>query len=343
MNQVAASRTQRLVGRVLGLAIVVGALLASVFVYAELYRHPRTDDAYVRANVVGIAAHVAGPIVELPIVDNQQVHEGDLLFVVDPRPYEAALEGAKADLLLTDREIDGYERSIAAAEAVVRQREADARYATDFLARVVPLLEKQFVTADQVEEARTKKRAAEAALERSRAELAKAVTDLGQVGDVNARRRAAEAAVRDAELNVAYCWVRAPFDAFVTNLNIAAGQYANKGQQIFALVDNRKWYVLANFKETYLKEIAIGDTAEVYLLGYPGRRFRGVVQGIGWALHQENGSTVGVLPQVSPTLNWVRLAQRFPVRILLEAPDPALPYRMGATAVVTIRDEPAGR
>lgn len=331
---------RELAGRVVGASIVAGAVLASVFVYSELYRHPRTDDAYVRANVVGIAAHVNGPIVELPIADNQPVKEGDLLFVVDPRPYEAALEKARAMLLLTDREITGYERAIQAAEAVVRQREADERYAADYLARLAPLLAKQYVTADQVDEARTRKRAAEAALERAKHELGKAVADLGQVGDVNARRRAAEAAVRDAELNVGYCTVRAPFDGFVTNLNIAVGQYANAGREIFALVDGRNWYVLANFKETYLLEIAIGSQAEVYLMAYPGQRFRGVVQGIGWALYQENGSTVGVLPQVNPTLNWVRLAQRFPVRIALEPPDPAHPYRMGATAVVTIRDGP---
>jgi multidrug efflux system membrane fusion protein len=315
-------------------------LLASVFVYGELYRHPRTDDAYVRANVVGIAAHVSGPIVELPVVDNQPVKQGDLLFVVDPRPYEAMLEKARAELLLTDREIAGYERAISAAEAVVRQRQVDERYAADYLARLVPLLAKQYVTADQVDEARTRKRAAEAALERAEAERGRAIADLGQVGDVNARRRAKEAAVRDAELNVGYCTVRAPFDGLVTNLNIAVGQYANAGVEIFALVDARNWYVLANFKETYLKEIAIGDTAEVYLMGYPGHRFRGVVQGIGWALYQDNGSSVGVLPQVAPTLNWVRLAQRFPVRILLQPSDAARPYRMGATAVVTIRDDP---
>lgn len=331
------SRALRLVGRLVGAGLVAGAVLASVFVYTELYRHPRTDDAYVRANVVGIAAHVSGPIVSLPIVDNQPVKEGDLLFLVDPRPYEAALEHARAELLLTDKEIEGYARAVAAAESVIREREADARYAADYLGRVEPLLEKRYVTPDQVEDARKRKRAAEAQLSQARHERERAVAELAQYEDVNARRRAAEARLRDAELNVGYCSVRAPFDGYVTNLNIAVGQYANAGQQVIALVDNRSWYVLANFKETYLEDIAPGDRAEVYLLAYPGRPFRGVVQGIGWALYQENGASVGVLPQVDPTLDWVRLAQRFPVRILLEPPHPERPYRMGATAIVTIR------
>lgn len=327
----------RLAGRAVGVAIVGGAVVASVFVYRDLYRHPRTDDAFVRANVVGIAAHVSGPIVELPIADNQPVKAGDLLFVVDPRPYEAALEHARAELLLTDKEIEGYERAVESAGAVVREREADARYAADYLSRVEPLLEKRFVTADQVDDARTKKRAADALVARARHERQRAVAELADVEGTNARRRAAEARVRDAELDVGYCFVRAPFDGYVTNLNIAVGQYANAGREVIALVDDRTWYVLANFEETFLASISPGERAEVVLLAYPGRTFSGVVQGIGWALHQENGATVGVLPQVDPTLDWVRLAQRFPVRIVLDPPDPERPYRMGATAIVTLR------
>ena len=115
-----------------------------------------------------------------------------------------------------------------------------------------------------------------------------------------------------------YCYVRAPFDAYVTNLNIAVGQYANEGRQVVSLVDNRQWYVMANFRENFLDHIRPGMRVEVYLLSYPNRRFVGRVQEAGWALHQENGATVAGLPQVEPTLNWVRLSQRFPVRIVIE-------------------------
>ena len=143
--------------------------------------------------------------------------------------------------------------------------------------------------------------------------------------------------MESAELDVSYCRVRAPFDAYVTNLNIAVGEYARQGQQVFALVDDRAWYVIANFRETYVGVIKPGMVAEVYLMSYPHRRFRGVVQGIGWANLPDQGLTVGVLPDVPRTLNWVRLASRFPVRILLEERDPERPFRMGATAVVTIK------
>jgi multidrug efflux system membrane fusion protein len=411
----------RAIGRTLGALIVAGAVVASIYVYRLNFVNPRTDDAAVRANIVGIAPHVSGPIVELPVVDNQRVAEGDLLFAIDCRPYEARLARARADLALTLREVEAQQKAIAAAgtevarreaalaaatadlarretqppladaeiaraeaeraaaEAAVARLEAEAAYAEDYLGRVEPLLARQFVTADRVSdaksrrdasaaavqearrrvraaeaavrEARTRKRAAEAAvdqgvaarreaghaIEQSRHDLARARDLLAQFGDLNARLQAAEATVRAADLDVGYCRVRAPFDAYVTNLNIAVGEYARQGHQIFALVDDRAWYVLANFRETYMPSIKPGMEAEVYLLTYPGRPFRGVVQGIGWANYPADGATVGVLPDVRKTLNWVRLASRFPVRILLEDRDAERPFRMGTTAVVTIR------
>ncbi|MCH2171710.1 efflux RND transporter periplasmic adaptor subunit [Myxococcota bacterium] len=176
-----------------------------------------------------------------------------------------------------------------------------------------------------------------AAVARSRFELERARKNLGESDGVNARRAAAEARLYDAQLNVDYCTVRAPFDGYVTNLNIAVGEYANQGQQVFALVDDRNWYVVANFREVFLEEIRPGMRAVVYLMTYPGRAFQGEVQGIGWALWQKNGSSVRGLPDVEPNLNWVRLAQRFPVRVILEPPNADFPYRMGQTAVVTIK------
>ncbi|MEE3325740.1 MAG: biotin/lipoyl-binding protein [Myxococcota bacterium] len=334
------SRSKRILGGLVGVGIVLGAAILSYWVYEELTRRPRTDDAYVRANTVGMAPHVSGPIVELSVVDNQPVREGQILFVVDPRPYQAAVDKARADLLMTDLEIEGMEGAVRAAESEVELRKAEAEYAAQYLERLRPLLDKKFVTANQVFEAETRSSAALAAMERARFELDQAVKDLGEVNGVNARRKAAEAKLIEAELNLGYCEVRAPFDGYVTNLNIAVGEYANQGEQVFALVDNREWYVMANFREVFLENIKPGMEVEVYLMSYPGRAFRGEVQGIGWALWQRNGSTVGVLPDVEPSLNWVRLAQRFPVRIVLEAPDPAYPYRMGSTAVVTIKGFP---
>jgi multidrug resistance efflux pump len=328
---------RRAIGRVLGVAIVVGAVAASALVWHLQYARPRTDDAALRANVIGIAPHVSGPIVELPVADNQAVKQGELLFAVDPRPYEARLAAAKAELALVDKEVSARGRAIAAAEASVRQREAEAGFAHEHLQRVGPLLGKGFVSADRVNEARSRSSASAAALENARAETERARDLLAQEGELNARREKALADVQSAELDVGYCRVTAPFDGYVTNLNFSVGHYARQGEQVFALVDGRTWYVMAYFRETFLESIHVGDEAEVYLLSYPGRRFRGVVQGVGWAVASGDAHAVGVLPAVERSLDWVRLAQRFPVRIVLQPEDAALPYRMGSTAVVTIR------
>ena len=387
-----------IIGRTIGVAIVIGAVATSIYAIRLNFVNPRTDDAAVRANVVGIAPHVSGPIVDLRVADNQFVKQGDLLFAIDCRPYEARLARVRADLALAVKEVDAQRKMIAstnseiarreaslaaatagttrsseeraAAEAMVAKLQAEADYAEDYLHRVERLVDRQFVTTDRVAEARSRRdataaavqqaqrqlRAAEAAVEydvaqrrgaaraveQSRYDVGRAQDLLAQIGDVNARIQAAEASVRAAELDVGYCRVSAPFDAYVTNLNIAVGEYARQGQQIFALVDNRAWYVLANFRETYMSSIKPGMEAEVYLLSYPRRRFRGVVQGIGWANKPQDGTTVGVLPEIQQTLNWVRLANRFQVRVRLEEQDAERPFRMGTTAVVTIRGFPPG-
>jgi membrane fusion protein, multidrug efflux system len=327
----------RVAGRTLGVLIVLVTLALGVYVAQLYYFFPQTDDAYVRANIVHVAPHVSGPIINLPVQDNQRVRMGDMLFIVDPRPYLAALQMAQAKLDLTDLDIKALDNAIGAAKARQAQLEAEARYDKQYLARLLPLLKEQFVTVDEVYNARSKLAAAQAAVDNARNEVYKAQNLLGQYGDINARRKAAEAAVYNAKLNVGYCYVHAPFDAYITNLNIAAGEYANEGRQVLSLVDNRTWYVMANFRENFLSRIEPGMTAQVYLISYRNHRFRGVVQGVGWALFQDNGATVEGLARVAPTLNWVRLSQRFPVRITLEDRDPNHPFRMGETAVVTIQ------
>jgi multidrug efflux system membrane fusion protein len=228
------------------------------------------------------------------------------------------------------QEARSKQRALAAAVQEADRRERAAA------AAVVEARERRRAATAGIGAARARQRAATAGVEQGRHDAARATGLLAQYGDVNARVQAAAAAVASAELDVEYCRVKAPFDGYVTNLNIAVGEYARQGQQVFALVDNRAWYVIANFRETFLSSIRPGMVADVYLVSYPGRRFRGVVQGIGWAIHQDDGATVSGLPAVRQTLNWVRLANRIPVRILLEERDAERPFRMGTTAVVTI-------
>jgi len=327
----------RALGRTLSGVLVLAALVLGWFVYRVYFANPRTDDAYVHADTASVAAHVSGQIIQLPIKDNQRVRKGDLLFVVDPRPYKLALDTARTRLHLTEIEIKTLHDTIKAAEAQLAQRKADAANVKQYLDRIVPLRERDFVTDNEVTEAHNKLKAAQAGVAAATSELRKAQDALGVLGDVNERIRAAQEAIEDAQLNYDYCFVRSPFDGYVTNLNIAEGQYANVGQPVLTLIDDRNWYVLAYFREDLLDRIRPGMGADVSLLSYPGRLFQGEVEGIGWGLFQPNGASVGGLPNVEETLNWVRLNQRFPVRINLKQPDANHPFRIGQTAVVTVR------
>jgi membrane fusion protein, multidrug efflux system len=176
--------------------------------------------------------------------------------------------------------------------------------------------------------------AAAAAVDEAKVERLKADDDIGQEGAVNARIAAAEAQLHEAELNLQYCRVTAPFSGKVVNFNISVGAFARAGVDVFTLVDTRTWYVVANFRETQLKHIQEGAPAEVYLQFKGGKRFSGKVVGLAWAVVPEDGTSAGGLPSVPRNLDWVRLAQRFPVRIQVEDPDDS--FRVGASAVVTI-------
>jgi membrane fusion protein, multidrug efflux system len=278
--------------KIVALIIVASAAVITLYVWGIIERHPRTDDATARANVVGIAPRVSGQIIKLNVQDNQAVRKGDVLFEIDPEDYRLILEKAKADLATLDRQL---------------------AQAHSTLQRLEPLLPKGFTTADNVDKART----AETTLQ--------------------AQREGAVAAINLDELHLSYCKVIAPFSGRVINLNISAGAHVSAGVPVFSLLDMGKWYVIANFREAEIRHMAPGSEAIVYLSSAPNRRFRGKVQGIGWAVKPEGEIDLpsSGVPYVKRELNWVRVAQRFPVRIEIENPDPNL-FRMGASAVAII-------
>lgn len=336
-TEVPSSRLLPWVGRSIGLLILLASLAAAWKVTRVNFEFPRTDDAEVRANLIGIAPHVSGPLVELRVVDNQEVQEGELLFVIDPRPYQSALDAAEADLNVARSELQAMSNVVASAEAEVKVREAQLSQAADVVRRYEPLLKTQAIEALTVDSAQTDVRTATAQLEAAQQSLARQQFLLGKSGTYFARVAAAEAAVEAARLNVGYCRVVAPFNGRVANLNLAVGRYAQVGQSLFGLLDTRKWYVIANYRETYLQSIRPGAKVDVFLMAYPGHSFRGVVEGVGWAVQTDASVSSGILSESRPDLNWVRLAQRLPVRIVLDPPEPGFPFRMGLTAVTTIR------
>ena len=338
----------KFVRKVVSVAIVGSAVLITLYVWGTIERHPRTDDAAARANVVGVVPRVRGQIVKLAVQDNQLVKEGDLLFEIDPDDYELALEKAKSALSALDQQIEigraqdeELKFGVKAEEAAVERAKAQLKQSEDSLHRIEPLLPKHFATAEQVDQARTSSNVAAQALAAEEQKLNQAKAALSTLQTLLAQRPGAVAAVKQAELDLSYCKVTAPFAGRVINLNISGGAYASIGVPVFSLLDTTKWYVIANFREAEVRHMAPGSEAIVYLSSAPNQRFRGKVQGIGWAVKPEGEIDLppAGVPYVKRELNWVRVAQRFPVRIEVENPDVDL-FRMGASAVAIIKGPP---
>jgi membrane fusion protein, multidrug efflux system len=360
--------------RWLSIGIATAAVILGLIVLYRQNYYPRTDDAEVFANFIGIAPQVDGPLIRLIVRDNQFVKKGELLYEIDERPYEyaleraiserAALEGQISDesrkiaalvsaVSVSEADIHSAEAEVASSERAVNRQRAEWTYASNNLHRLQPLLTKQFVTVDQIDRARTSEigesealRQAESRLQLAKAELNSAFAHHEQaqhavttLEPLTNQRGAKEAAVRNARYNLNNCRVYAPFDARVTNLTISEGAYAHVGQQMFTLIDARTWWAIGNFREGQLEHISSGMQADVYVLSKPNVRFSGVVDSIGFGVTPDPdviGKLEPGLPDLQRTLNWVHLASRYPVRIRVENPTPDL-FRIGESAVVTIR------
>ena len=325
--------------RVLRLVIIAVAALVVFAVWRNLQTFPRTEDAEVRANVVGVAPQVGGSITRIHVTDNQAVKQGDLLFELDARPYEAAAAQAKAHLDLIGLDVKALRDEIAVAEAILRERRAKADYADSHYQRLQPLLAGNFTSPDRVQRAQTDAESARALVREAEAAVGRARNKLGELDGRNTRVEQAAAALRDFELKVSYCRIHAPCDGYVTNLQIAPGTYASAGEQIFSLVDASIWFVLANFRETDLRHIRPGQSARVYLMTQRGQVVTGIVQGIPKAVYPLGTASKsmtggeGVFSLVEPTFDFVQLAQRFPVRIILQGEGD---FRMGGRAAVIV-------
>jgi multidrug resistance efflux pump len=346
-------------------AVVLIAAALTLYKYWDYVVNPWTRDGQVRAQVIQITPRISGPIVKLPITDNQFVKAGDLLFEIDPRTFKAALEQAQAELASTRDEIEALAKQVEAAQADVEAAEATIKQAEaaikGYAGRVEEALkeykrqqtlDKQGATSKRaVEEAKAnwvsyvnRKANAEAqllqmqaSLSEAEANLAKAKADLGAPGDQNARVRLAKAKVRTAELNLEFTRQKAPVDGYVTNLNLRLGSQAVANQPILALVDVNSFWVTGFFRENYIEDVRNGDRAIVTLMSYPDKPLEGRVESLGWGIAQDDGSTgFDLLPNISPTFEWIRLAQRVPVRIHLDRVPEEVKLRVGTTASVLV-------
>lgn len=313
---------------VLALGVATGGYV--YWRHGKLY--PSTDDAYVEANVVRIAAQVTGPVTRVHVQNQEHVRAGQLLFEIDPRPFDLAVAQARARFQMAVQDVGSDAAAVRAAEAEVQNRKVDLDKARKNARRIVDLRKQGFVSAQAHDDATAAVDAAVAQLAVARARLNQARINLGETGDRNHRVREAEATLKQAELDLAHTKVTAACEGQIAEMSLRPGNTARAGTPVFALVCTDKFWVDANFKETQLERIKPGQPVDIELDMYPGKHFEGRVETISPA----SGVAFSLLPPQNATGNWVKVTQRVPVRITVASSDAAYPMRVGTSATVTV-------
>jgi membrane fusion protein (multidrug efflux system) len=320
----------------LGGGPVVVAVGALVF-YLLGGRYASTDDAYLQAARVEVSCNVSGRVVAMDVHDNQAVHSGDVLFQVDPRPFEIAIQDAEAHLA-------GSKLNVKALEAAYRQREADEVAARNTIAfRQDDFNRKKKLAADgitsqaQLDQAAHDLDVARQALAAATQQTASALADLG--GDTTApvdsrpAVREAQATLDRAKLNLSYTTVKAPMDGIVTKVEqLQVGDYINAVVPLFALVSQKNMWVEANFKETDLSHMRPGQKATFTVDAFPGTTFTGRVQ----STSPGTGASFSLLPPENSSGNWVKVVQRLPVRLSIDPGQADLPLAAGMSVVTQV-------
>jgi multidrug efflux system membrane fusion protein len=343
----ATARRKRIGGvlaRVLSLGIVLGAAAVGIHVLGESKAHPSTDDAAIDAEVVHVAPAVGGRLLKLAVGENARVAKSDLLFEIDPLPYQLLVAQARADLeiaraeLETRRRVLQTERSNAKIAADhVKAAEDNHALAKRTAARLHPLGEKGYVPQQQIDQSEVAVRDSATALLQAREQRAAAQGLIDTVAAAEAAVKARSAALALAERQLDDTTVRAPHDGVVVGLNVKTGEMVAPTQSLFTLISTDEWLAVANFRETELTRMKPGDCVTAFSMIDRSRAIKGEVEGIGWGvLDLAKVNLPRSAPFVEKSLNWVRVAQRFPVRIKLEHP-PAELMRLGASAVVEVK------
>ncbi len=333
------------------IAAVIGALVLAWGVNRYLYsrNHESTDNAQVDGHITPIAPKLSAFVARVLVDDNAHVKAGDTLVVLDDRDLRVRLEQAEADLATAraaagsrgvgqaEAQLSSTRSSAASAQAAVLAAEAAARKADADLARYEGLAEKQIIPAQQLDAARAAAEAAHANLDAARRQAAAGGSNVtaaaANVRAADAKLAAAETAVDNARLQLSYTVITAPASGVVARRSVEPGELVQVGQQLMAVVPDSGVWVTANLKETQLKDVSPGDSAEFSVDAYPGVTFHGVVQ----SLSPATGARFALLPPDNATGNFTKVVQRVPVRIAVEDPLAAEhPLRPGMSVEVTI-------
>jgi multidrug resistance efflux pump len=345
----AATRRMQIGPFLITLAAVALAGLLGWAMWGVYMGTPWTRDATVRAYVVTMAPEVAGRIVELPVVDNKYVRKNDLLLVIDPTNYriavsqsEAAVQQAQANAQSIDAQMNVQQAQINASEAQLRLGRAALVFAQQQADRYQKLAKDGYGTVQNAQQFTSQLHQQEATVQSAQDSLNQA---LRQVETLKAQRLSAEAGLaqaraqlNQAKVNLERTRILAPVDGYVTNLLAQLGDYINVGVNTISLVDADSFWVDGYFEETNLAPIRVDDPAEIKLMGHD-QIVRGHVDSIARAINVANAqpNSQGVAT-VNPIFTWVRLAQRIPVRIHIDAVPPGVVLTAGMTATIEIHD-----
>jgi multidrug resistance efflux pump len=320
--------------------LLIGVLVA-YYVLSDLYT-PFTTDAYVQAYVVQVAPRVEGQVVRVYVKENQAVSKGELLFEIDRRPFEYQLALLEAKRVEAVQQVAQLESELSAARAEDKRLVAEEAYARVVHEQEQAIFKQEATTDRKYVEAVQKYKAAQAALERSKAQVRKAEQALAaRIGEEHALVAEAEAQLAQARLNLEWSRIYAPCDGLITDLQLREGAFAHVGQAVMALIDSGRWLVVANFRENAMSRLREGQPARVALRGAPGQLFDVHVASLGWGVSQGQGVPSGQLPDVKQPNSWVPPAQRFQVRLTLDDPE-SVPLRVGMTGSVAVYTEPEG-
>ncbi|MCL9682718.1 HlyD family secretion protein [Legionella maioricensis] len=293
------------------------------------YYDTRSNDAYVSANIVNITPLVSGPVTNLYIKENQQVKKGDKLIEIDPLPYIYAVQQAKAKLNIAKLNYENEKLAIIKAEQQLKQNQIKLSLSQDHYNRFSKLQLKGDMPKITLINLADKIKEEEAAIIEAEQQL-----KIAQINLDDNEILAAQAELDQANYLLNHTVLVAPEDGYITNFNLRIGQYIQTGQGLFALIETKQWWVVTRYRETAIRLIKPGDKAKIMIDMYPGKVFHGHVNSIGWGINRVQTGNVAssTLLYMEATEDWIRIAQRFPVRIYIDDLTDQYPMRIGASA-----------
>jgi membrane fusion protein (multidrug efflux system) len=320
-----------------GVPLLIAAVVG--YIWLTSGRYVSTDNAYVQQDMVSVSPDVSGRIVEVRVRENQPVKAGDVLFVIDPEPYRIALAQADAALAAARVQVNTMATDTGGAAADIQSANADIELAQATYDRQAALMQRGFTTRAALDAARHEVAASRARLANAQADAARARQQLGSGTGASGSPAAIQAALAQREkaaLDLARTTVRAPADGIVSQTGrLQVGGITPSGVPALSLVKSGHVWVEANYKETDLDHMSVGQPVKIELDAYPDMEVRGRVASIGAG----TGSEFSVLPAQNANGNWVKVTQRVPVRIAIEGRT-ARPLIAGLSADVTVDTQP---